>query len=116
DVTHEVLVDRPHARAAIRGDGDEALAAQLLQRLAHRIARGAVAFGDFGDDQPLVGAEPPGDDVLADELVDRSAVDGFGGHDARRVFGGLSPHFRRPPHSISLPAHGTRWIVYNPFR
>ena len=30
DVTHEVLVDRPHARAAIGRDHNEPLAAQLL--------------------------------------------------------------------------------------
>ena len=43
DVADEILVDRPHAGAAIGLDQHEAFAAQLLQRLAYRIGRGAVA-------------------------------------------------------------------------
>ena len=52
---------------------DEAFAAQHLQRLAHGIGGGAVAAGEFGDDQPFVGPQPAFDDVLADELVNRRA-------------------------------------------
>ena len=73
DVADEVLVDGPHARAAVRRDDDEAFAAQNLQRLAHRVGGGAVAAREVGDDQPLVGLEPALDDVLADEFVNGRA-------------------------------------------
>ena len=59
DVADEILVDRPDARAAIAVKDDEAFAAQQLQRLANRVGRGAVALGEIGDDQPLIGLEPP---------------------------------------------------------
>ena len=42
DVADEILVDRPHARAAVRGEDDEAFAAEELQRLANGVRGGAV--------------------------------------------------------------------------
>ena len=72
DVADEVLVDRPDAGAAIGRHHHEALAAQLLQRLAHRVGRGLEALGELVDLEPLVGGEPAGDDFVADQLVDRA--------------------------------------------
>ena len=71
DVADEVIVDRPHAGAAIAAEEHEAFAAQLLQRLAHRVGAGAVAAAELADLQSRAGGEPSLDDVLADQLVDR---------------------------------------------
>ena len=49
---------------------DEALAAQHLQRFAHRIGRGAKSLGEIGDNQPFIGRKPAGDDVVADTFVE----------------------------------------------
>ena len=76
DIADEILVDRPDARAAVGREDDEALAAQQLQRLAHRVGRGAVTLGEVGDHEPLVGCEPPRDDVFADQFIERGALAG----------------------------------------
>lgn len=44
DITDEIGVDGPHPRALVGYEIDQPLAAQLLQRLAHRIGRHAVAL------------------------------------------------------------------------
>ena len=74
DVAHEILVDRPDARAAVGREDDEALAAEQLQRLADRIGGGAMPLGEVGDDQTFVGPEAALDDVVADELIDGRAL------------------------------------------
>ena len=70
DVAHEILVDRPHARTAVGGEDDEALAPEQLQRLADRICGRAMPLGEVGDDQTFVRLKAAFDDVVADELVD----------------------------------------------
>ena len=68
DVADEVLVDRPHARAAVGTKMTKPSPRKQLQGLAHGVGRGAVTPGEVGDDQPFVGCEPALDDVVADEF------------------------------------------------
>ena len=97
DVANEISVDRPHARAAIAGEDDEAFAAQELQHLPNRRRRTAVTLGEVGDDEALIGLEPPRDDVVADHLVEQRR--GIGGGADR-----VDPERRCRPGSRSPPS------------
>ena len=73
DVADEILVDRPHARAAVAVKRPRSLRrAESAAPRAPDLSR-CHGAGEVGGDQPLVGSEPALDDVLADEFVDGGA-------------------------------------------
>ena len=72
-LAQECRIDLPHAGATIRPDGDIALAAELLQRIAHRHRADAVTLGQIGDFQAAAGREHAGDDILTDRIAQHVA-------------------------------------------
>src|SRR5690606_38515269 len=84
-------------------EDDEALAAQLLQRLAHRVGAGAIAGGERRDLQPLVGGEAAAEDIFADQVVDaarfeRGEVLAFGSGVGKIIHGrGFTASHRASP-------------------
>ena len=59
DVADEVLVDRPHPRAAVQGEGDEAFPPEELERLANRVRGGAVTAREVGATRRSFGFSRP---------------------------------------------------------
>lgn len=74
NVSNEILIDWPHASAAIRHERDKAFSAQQLQGLANRVSGGPMASRKIGDDQPLVCRKPAFDDVVPNEFVERGPL------------------------------------------
>ena len=71
DVANKIPIDRPHARAAVAGEDNEAFAAQELKYLPNRCRRTAMALCKIGDDQALIGFKPARNNVLANDLVEQ---------------------------------------------
>src|SRR5437899_2894110 len=74
DIPDKVLIYGSHTRPAVGAKDDKAFSAQQLQGLAHRVGRGAMTPGEFGDHKPFVGGEPSLNDVLPDEFIKRGAL------------------------------------------